>query len=208
MKNLYILTLSVLITTISNAVVVTDYFTTTGTTENLIAAFDHSIEATTQNPYNGYIQLDFSGYGHNNPSEAFDAFWAVTNPPGTIKQGMGVAFDGNIVISGTTTFYDQDIGNDGAGWKIIYNDDVGLYDGINRNGFPSYKEDHNYTIVLELTDPNPRIVNFGFLDGGTSDNSGEVYISLTPVTMIPEPKYTFAVFIIFLVVLLTKTRRL
>jgi hypothetical protein len=69
----------------------------------------------------------------------------------------------------------------------MQDEDVGLYTGNNYWGFPEYDETHEYTIVLEITSSNPRTINFGFLDGGLSDNHGQVNISLTPVQTIPEP---------------------
>ena len=69
MKTLVLLTLSVLVFADTNAsTVVTDFFVPTGTTEHLVASFNHSTEATTTTSYNGYVLLQFTGSGNNNPS--------------------------------------------------------------------------------------------------------------------------------------------
>lgn len=167
-----------------------DYYHPVGLGESLVVQFNHSTEATTLSQYNGYLLLQFSGYGYNNPSELFDAFYAFSGPNPIFKQGLGIAFDGSTVLNGTQTLYEKDLGNDTGGlWQIVFNTDVGPYSGINRNGFPLFNPTHEYQIVLYINSDASRALNFGFLDGGINDNSGQVNMYITPVAIgaVPEP---------------------
>ena len=174
--------------------VVYDYYHPVGLGENLTAQFNHSVEATTVGQYNGYLLLQFSGYGYNNPSEAFDAFYAFSGSGSIARQGLGLAFDGNIVLNGDQTLYGTDLANDTGLWQIVFNNTVGQYSGPNRFGFPVFNPNHQYEIVLFINSETARTLNFGFLDGGLSDNSGQINISLTPMAIgaVPEPS-TFAI---------------
>jgi len=173
-----------------------DYFHPVGPSESLVVRFDHSIEATTLSQYKGYISLQMNGWGYNNPSETFDSFYAFRNNLPVAKQGLGIAFDGSTVLNGTQTLYEKNMLNNtdvaniyNSLWRIVYNDSVGLYDGINVNGAPEYENNHTYEMVLFINSSTERTLNFGFLDGGLADNSGEIQISITQVAIgaVPEP---------------------
>lgn len=203
MKTLIIFLLS---TAFSFGAVVLNYFTPIGSTENLVAKFDHSIEATTTTPYNGYVLVNISGYGYDNPSETYDAFYRFDSGNnfepyfsakahriafgGTIAiqyYGGGIIIDQNSYHIGDNTPYSSLNDLSSSLFRIVFNEDVGIYDGINYYGKPEYKESHEYNYVLFVNNTIPKILNFGFGDTGLLDNSGQYNISITPVTPIPEP---------------------
>jgi len=166
-----------------------DFYHPVGTSEDLVAMLNHSIEATTESAYNELVLLEVSNFGWNNPQEAFDGFYFFLNTRQVewtpIAQGLSVAFDGNTFLTGPSWL----LSNDPGYFQIVFNEDVGECSGLNIHCLPHYREDHSYRLVVNFLLDQPRVLNFGFADGGTYDNTGQFEIRVTPVALgaIPEP---------------------
>lgn len=181
--------LVILLCNTAEAITVSDYYHPVGASENLVARFDHSIEATTTSAYNGLLLVEISGLGWNNPSEVFDAFYFVFNASqiGWIPQKSGslrLAFDGGTYLSGTSYSILDDVSYGGVFplYSIVFNESVGYCAGLNTYCVPEYSSAHVYRFVLQINGA-PRVLNFGFGDGGIGDNSGEYSIVITPVSV-------------------------
>jgi hypothetical protein len=195
--------------TSAQAVSVWDFFHPIGPSEQMVGAFDHSVEATTANAYSGYVAIDISGIGWDNNNEVYDAFWFFGNGNFVnwtpVKSGKShrITFGGNNALSPESRYIgdDTDINYVNSLYSIVFNEDVGLREGVNYYGIPEYRVDHRYVYVLRINSL-PRVINLGFGDGGIGDNSGEYRIVLTPVAVgvVPEPATT-ALFALGLVIL-------
>lgn len=181
---------------VANSALVEDYYNVSGPTESLIARFDHSIEATTNELYSGLVLFEISNFGWNNTAEAFDGFYFFVNSNwGTIweprkSNSLRIAFDGDTYLSGISfPIFDDDPLNPAGVFDMVFNEDIGHCLDINENCIPEYNASHDYRVVLDFGGPS-RILNFGFGDGGLGDNSGQFDINITPLTektVVPLP---------------------
>lgn len=206
MKNIVVIVVLILSLNLKAQHVITDYYHPTGPSENLIAMFDHSIEATTTSKYNGLVGVKISGIGFdkNSTVNLYDAFYEFINPqagwiPKTSSSTHRIAFDGNTSLGpndyfiGDNTTYESST----SLYNIVWNNSVGKYDGMNIGGIPEYRSDHSYSYVLQLN-TLPRVINFGFGNAsGIEDvinNCGHYQISVTPLASgaVPETTSTIA----------------
>lgn len=202
MKNIVIIVVLMLSLNLNAQHVITDYYRPTGPSENLIATFDHSIEATTTSKYCGLVGIKISGmgFGNNNTVNLYDAFYEFANPqigwiPKISSSAHRIAFDGNTSIGpndyfiGDNTTYETTT----SLYNIVWNNTVGKYDGMNIGGIPEYRSDHSYSYVLQLN-TLPRVINFGFGNVSSIDdvinNCGHYQISVTPLALGAVPELT------------------
>ena len=190
-----------------------DYYHPIGPTESLVASFDHSTEATTENQYSGLLLIDMSGTGHdNNYSQVFDPFYLFGNgqvigwTPAKNASSLRIAFDGNTAQPGPSYYIgdNTDIDPLQSLYQIRFNQNVGsTYDSVNYYAIPTYNASHDYQIVLDIDSLNPRTLNFGF---GGMGNTGQYKLSITPldIGVVPEPSTGLLLLVGFGVTLLRR----
>lgn len=170
-----------------------DYYHAVGVSESITTPFNHSYEMFTQNTYYGLVMLEISGWGWNNPIEAFDGFYWFINYQqiGWIPikdDALHIAYNGNTVQNGNS--YPL-ITNDEL-HDIVFNEDIGFCNNKNKYCTPSYNPEHNYRVIVDIQRPGQSpYLNLGFRDLGIQDNTGEYNITITPMatgaTVVPEP---------------------
>jgi hypothetical protein len=143
-----------------------------GSAESLLAAACGYTPATTAATYSGFVSLTVSGLYDNSPQSPLEDPFYLVSRSATDQAGAACpdCFRYNRVSEATCVCSTECAAASHRIADLLVGD------------YPTFRPDHQYSVVLDFGSAPPERLNFGMADCGCNDNSGSHSVVLTQLT--------------------------